>query len=86
VAFHILLLDESLLALWALEHLAECEGDVSGAVPLRLVVRRPGLDIRTERAAVHLSAPHLVALDANGDDFGLLKASCCSDSPTPLLP
>jgi len=43
VALHVLLLDESLLALGALEHLAEGEGDVGGAVPLRLVVGRPRL-------------------------------------------
>jgi hypothetical protein len=51
VAFDVLLLDEALLALRALEHLAEGEGDVGGAVPLRLVVGRPGLDVRAQRAS-----------------------------------
>ncbi len=51
MALHILLLDEALLALGALEHLAEGEGDVGGAVPLRLVVGRPGLDVRAQRAS-----------------------------------
>ncbi len=51
VSFDVLLLDEAFLALRALEHLAEGEGDVGGAVPLRLVVGRPGLDVRTQRAS-----------------------------------
>jgi hypothetical protein len=82
VTFHILLLDKSLLALRALEHLAEGEGDVRRPVPLRLVIRRPGLDIGTERAAVHLPAAQLVALHANGNNFGLLQAG----STAPALP
>ncbi len=55
VALDVLLLDEALLALRALEHLAEGEGDVGGAVPLRLVVGRPGLDVRTQRAPEGMS-------------------------------
>ncbi len=51
MALDVLLLDEALLALRALEHLAEGEGDVGGAMPLRLVVGRPGLDVRAQRAS-----------------------------------
>jgi len=47
VTLHVLFFDESLLALGALEHLAEGEGDVGGAVPFRLVKSRPGLDVWT---------------------------------------
>ena len=78
----ILLLDESLLALRALEHLAEGKGDVGGAVALRLVIGGPGLDVGAERTSVHLAAAHLLALHAEGDNFSLLEGSTASCDPT----
>ena len=47
VTLHVLFFDESLLALGTLEHLAEGEGDVGGAVPFRLVEGWPGFDVWT---------------------------------------